>query len=102
MQKNIKAKQICGLVGALKSQFMYQNSEMNKRRKQGVDFSISQDIIEPDNMLFLVVKELEEAIKNIEDTTKNLTFEIKIKEMKNENIDTSNCVDLPDIIMPAI
>jgi len=92
---------IYGLIGALKSQFMYQNSKLKKLKKDGKDFTQYQfTSISPDDVLFLLVEELESAIKEVENIPSANDILVNITA-KNIDFSILNQTD-EEIIMPTL
>jgi len=100
----VRPMDIYGLIGALKSQYMYQNSKLRKAKFTKDIKCYEFDIIKPDDVLFLLVEELEEAIKQLENTTSssNVSLKIKIEKNKNMNSEYENTQEICDIKMPPL
>ena len=81
----IRAMDIYALIGALKSQYMYQNSKLQKAKQKGEEYKPVFTSISPDDTLFLLVEELENAIKKVKDipSANWITLNIIAKDEKN-------------------
>jgi len=74
----VRAMDMYGLIGALKSHFMYQNSKLYKAKRNGERYIPSSKTIQPDNMLFLLVEELEKAMEQVKDIPSANDIDINI------------------------
>jgi len=74
----VRAMDVYGLIGALKSQFMYSNSKLYKAKKEGREYKSIGKTIRPDDMLFLLVEELEKAMEQVEDVPSANDVDVKI------------------------
>ena len=105
----VKIAEVHELIGALKSQYMYQSSNYNKAKKEGKIYS--PDYKQTGDLLFLLVDELEKATSKVENlkmvTTISLSITIEdanISMSKNGSLNNteSALIDLPDVEMPPI
>ena len=105
----VKTTEVFELIGALKSQYMYQSSKYNKAKKEGKKYL--SDCKQTGDLLFLLVDELEKAalkVKNLKmATTVSLSIAIgdaNIPISKNEDLNNieSALVDIPNVEMPPI
>jgi len=98
----VRAMDMYGLIGALKSHFMYQNSKLHKAKRDGKEYKPRGKAIRPDDMLFLLVEELEKAMEQVEDVPSANDIDVNIiTRDPNEQVPVEVVYEQPEVDMSA-